>query len=128
MKNIDQYIQNKQTEMFNQFGAIFAFSQKQFDEQKKENVIYVNIGLGLLCPKENAKKCIESINEISKEKVSLDLKYNSKESIIKRELYNREAFYTGELDDTIEALCEYPFTKEEIYKVFKEEYKNADVW
>ena len=37
-------------------GAFFAFSQSQFDEQKKEGVIYVSMGAGLICPKENADK------------------------------------------------------------------------
>ena len=37
-------------------GAFFAFSQSQFDEQKKEGVIYVSMGAGLICPKAKAER------------------------------------------------------------------------
>ena len=46
-------------------GAFFAFSQSQFDEQKKEGVIYVSMGAGLICPKENAENALKRYIEIA---------------------------------------------------------------
>lgn len=37
-------------------GVIWAFSNKQFDEQKQDGVVYVSIGAGGYCPKENIEQ------------------------------------------------------------------------
>jgi len=38
MKYLTNYIEEEQTEALNRAGAFFAFSDKQFDEAKKEGV------------------------------------------------------------------------------------------
>ena len=38
MKYLSHYIQDKQTQAFNEAGAFFAFSNQQFDEAKKDSV------------------------------------------------------------------------------------------
>lgn len=48
-------------------GAFWAFSNKQFDEQKKEGIKYVSMGQGLICPKENAHKIGAEIDQCCKE-------------------------------------------------------------
>lgn len=40
------------TALLKENGAFFAFSDKQFNEQKKEGVQYVNVFAGLVCPKD----------------------------------------------------------------------------
>ena len=48
-------------------GAFWAFSDKQFNESKKDNVKYVSLGSGLVCPKDNAKKLSEDLDNAIKE-------------------------------------------------------------
>jgi len=50
------YTEEAHSKVFKDNGVIFAFSQKQFDEQKVAGVKYVEMGSGDLCPKENVKK------------------------------------------------------------------------
>jgi 4-hydroxy-3-methylbut-2-enyl diphosphate reductase IspH len=50
-KNVD--------EMLKETGSFFAFSNKQFDEQKKDGVEYVGVTAGLVTPKDRVKEVIE---------------------------------------------------------------------
>jgi hypothetical protein len=111
----------QQTNLFNQLGAFFAFSKGQFSEKQKENTTYVNMGAGLICPKENASQLIDSLEKLSNESIRLDLANNTIEEIIHRELANHEAQVTGDISDTVDALDGYPITAEQVqaeYSVF----------
>ncbi|MGR5097050.1 DUF7659 family protein, partial [Vibrio maritimus] len=46
MKYLSDYTQEKQTALFNETGAFFAFSNQQFDEAKKDGVKYCRITMG----------------------------------------------------------------------------------
>ncbi|WP_456303359.1 DUF7659 family protein, partial [Vibrio lentus] len=48
----------------NEAGAFFAFSNKQFDEAKKEGVKYASLGMGLICPVDNAKQLMTRLDSI----------------------------------------------------------------
>ena len=41
MKTLHNYTDEKTTELLNQVGAFFAFSNKQFDEQKAADTKYI---------------------------------------------------------------------------------------
>lgn len=49
MKNLSSYIDEKINALFTKYNAFFAFSEEQFEKQKKENIIaqiyQVNIGM-----------------------------------------------------------------------------------
>ena len=47
--------------MYDKYGAFFAFNDKQFEEQKKDGVIYIGSSFGLLVPKSNIKNYKEAI-------------------------------------------------------------------
>jgi hypothetical protein len=64
MKFLSDYMNENQSALFAKTGSFFAFGQKQFDEKKKEGVVYVNMGGGLICPKENAKQLNDGLNDI----------------------------------------------------------------
>ena len=119
MKYLQNYIEEAQTEAFKKAGAFFAFSNQQFDEQKKEGVEYVSMGAGMICDKEKAKQLIEDLENIHKEGIVQDIAENGIEAIIKRELANHEAEYTGDISDTYDALKAYEITWEQIDKVFR---------
>jgi len=120
MKYLSDYTQAAQTKCFEETGSFFAFSNKQLDEKKQDGVTYVSLGHGLICPKQNAKEVHERLNNIHAEGIKLDIEENGIEAIIKRELGNYECYYTGEIDDAVDALEDYDdITVEMIKNVFK---------
>lgn len=118
MKYLSDYTQDGITALLNQYGAFFAFGTKQFDEQKKEGVQYVDCGAGLICPKEHAKALCDGIIANGDQAVQQDIAENGKDKIIERELYNHEAFYTGDIEQTVDALSLYGFTENDVRAIY----------
>lgn len=114
MKYLSDYMQEKQTALFNETGSFFAFSQKQFDESKNEGVKYVDLGAGLICPKENVDKLVNGLEQIAKDAIKQDMEENGKVAIIHRELANHECQISMDITDVINTLSDYPITKKEI--------------
>lgn len=127
MKTLHDYTKEGTTRALDKAGAFFAFSNEQLEEKRQPGIKYANMGAGLICPVDNAKTLNDELNANVAEGVRLDIEENGLEAIIKRELYNHEAFYTGELDDTIGALGAYNVTAEQVAKVYRSEYANADI-
>jgi len=125
MKYLSNYIEAKQTELFNKTGSFFAFSDKQFDEQMKKGVKYASLGAGMICPRENIKALREGLDSIHKEGIAQDLKENGKEAIIKRELYNHECFYTMDYLGCKDALEGYEITDQELKEGYNKEFDMA---
>lgn len=119
MKYLQDYQNEKQTALFEETGAFFAFSQTQFNEQKKEGVIYVNCGMGMLCPKVNADKLFKGLDEIYTSSIKQDIEENGLTAIIIRELNNHEAYYTNDIDSTLDALADYPVTRDDVRAVYR---------
>ena len=121
MKYLNNYIDENITKLLKQYGAFFAFSDKQFLEAKDKNKLntdYTDLGSGLVCLKENAKKLIDEMDNCIKKGIKQDIAENGEDAIIKRELYNYEAFYTGDITSTKEALKDYNFTDNNIKNIF----------
>ena len=129
MKYLSQYMERKQTEALDKAGAFFAFSDKQFDEQKdpsRQRTDYTNAGMGMICPKDTIKTLLTELDTIYKNSIEQDIAENGLEAIIRRELDNHEASYTGSTEDTERALADYPVTADDIKKVFhNKNYKLA---
>ncbi|MFA0719455.1 hypothetical protein AB4622_26240 [Vibrio splendidus] len=128
MKYLSHYIQAKQTQAFNEAGAFFAFSTKQFDEAKKEGVKYASLGMGLICPVDNAKQLMTRLDSIAQEGIVEDIEENGKKAIIRRELFNHECFYTNDICDCVEKLEGYGISYDEVYEVFNHIRKEEDVY
>tara|TARA_R110000824_G_scaffold245812_1_gene434910 strand:- start:431 stop:814 length:384 start_codon:yes stop_codon:yes gene_type:complete len=122
MKYLSDYMEEKQTDLFNRTGTIFAFSQKQFEEQRKDDIKYVNMGQGMLTEKPFVEEVINGLDKIYKDSIKQDLKENGKDKIILRELENHEAFYVGNIEDTILKLEDYPITEDDISQVFSKNW------
>lgn len=118
MKTLNDYIQDKQTICFKEHGVFFAFSNKQFDAAKKDGVMYVDLGAGLLCPKENVKTFVTAHSDIVDAGIAEDIADNGKAGIIMRELNNHECFYTGDYGDCMPALKDYGITAQEVWVEF----------
>lgn len=119
---------DRQTKALDKAGAFFAFSQKQFDESKKPGVTYVNGEMGLICPKDTYVTLLRELHNIYLDSITEDLAENGAQAIIIRELNNHEAYYTGDITSTIEALSDYPYpiTIDAIQKVFKDKTHDPD--
>ena len=122
MKYLSDYMEEKQTALFNKTGTIFAFSQKQFEEGRKDNVTYVNLGQGMLTEKPNVEEVINGLDKIYRDSIKQDMKENGKDRIILRELENHEAFYVGNIEDTIHKLEDYPITEDDISHIFQKNW------
>jgi len=118
MNYLSDYINDAQTELFNKVGAFFAFSNKQLEEKIKQGVKYANMGAGLICPVENAKELTSGLSNIQDKGIAKDIAENGIKAIIKRELYNHECYYTGDISDAIDVLEQYDITPEQIIEVF----------
>lgn len=121
MKNLQDYMNEKQSELFTQTGTFFAFSTAQFLNARTKGVKYVDLGVGMYCPKENAKTLLDGLDKIYKDSIKEDIEENGREKIIIRELYAHECFYTYDTERVVKELAAYGITEEEILKAFYKE-------
>ena len=117
-QSITKEAEEKTNKLIEATGLIFAFSNKQFDEQKKEGVKYVSIGAGGLVPKENIDIFSKGMEEIMSWK-KLEMKKLKPEFLIEYELSNHECYYTGSIEDALEVLKEYDITREQVMEVYR---------
>ncbi len=109
-------------------GMFFAFSTSQFHENKtplKEGEKYVSIGMGGYMPKGNVEAYIKGNKEIDKWYKETIKANKARKANIAYELANHEAYYTGDVEQTLEALGE-DYTREEVAKVYNEEKAKQD--
>jgi len=125
MKYLSDYTKEAQTELFTNLGAFFAFSNEQLNAKRVKCIKYVSLGSGLICPKVNAATLHLGLREVQAAGIKADIAENGINAIIKRELYNHEAFYTGEIEDTIDALEDYDVTREQVMAIYRAEYDTA---
>jgi len=126
MKYLSDIMEYRQNKLFAKNKVFFAFSNDQFKEGiKKHNLPketkIVNMGGGMICPKENAKEVNTQLKLIYKESIVEDMK-QGKQRVILRELQNHECFYTGDPTDCVEKLSDYPITKDEIHDLYRKNY------
>ncbi len=105
------------------YGMFFAFSKKQFEENKTplaEGDKYVSFGGGGFLPKSNAKawqdESCAAITEF--ETIVGNDPVLRKENIL-YELENHEAFYVGDIETTLDFLGK-GYTEEEVWSVYNE--------
>lgn len=120
MKYLTDYTNEKHTALLEKTGAFWAFGDKQFNEQKKEGIEYVNCGAGMVCPKGNVEMLREGLQNVVLEGIAEDILENGMDAIIERELANHEAWYTGNIEHTEAYLFSYGFDRSDIIRVYKE--------
>jgi len=110
--------QAKYSELMEQCGVFWAFSNKQFEENKtplKDGDKYLSIGAGGYLPKSNIDKFTSGMKSI--EKWARQAKKDAKEVIL-YELNNHECFYTGDITNAMPRLEELGYTRDEVKKVY----------
>jgi hypothetical protein len=117
----------KVSKLIKECQMFFAFSDEQLAKGMKENPLtpgdkYASFGSGVYLPKSNVEKYQKGSQEIDRWKRAIIEENNMHDEVIRYELANHEAFYTGEIEDTYHALeCEY--TKEKIWDVYNLNYE-----
>lgn len=117
---MSKWIQDELTKLHNRLGVFFAFGEKQFNEQRVEGVEYVTVmQIGDCVPKQHVKEFVSEMLRLQKEDRERRLAEEGLDAIIESELCNHEAFYTGEIEDTLEALAGYNVTAEQVWAVYR---------
>jgi len=111
---LQKYSEALQTQLFNEVGAFFAFSKDQLDEQSKEGVTYVSMGVGLITPKGTENELMARLDSIHKQSIKKHQEECSKKDIIWGSFANYECQITGDFNQVLETLKDYDITKEEI--------------
>lgn len=118
IESFGQFTQAQTTKVLEKYKCFFAFSTKQFNEQKIEGIEYVSLGSGLIVPTENVDAFLDEThnnNEISKKEY---LEKYGKLNIIKMELANHEAYYTRDIEDTYDEVKSLGISLKGVQKVF----------
>jgi len=130
MKHLSDYTDDLTTKAMREAGAFFAFSQKQFEEKKIAGVSYTDMGAGLIARTDSAQGLRQKLADIHEAGIKADLEENGVVGVVKRELYNHEAFYTWDISSTVDALEGYDIPRETIKSIFeaqaKKELANAE--
>ena len=114
----------RQTVLFKAVGLFFAFSAEQFSANKtalKEGEKYASIGMGGYLPIGNVNQFLSGMADINAWfRAEINQNKETRRALIAYELSNHEAYYSGSIDSTADALGA-DFTRAEIQKVFTEE-------
>ena len=76
----------------------------------------------MFCPSKHVKDFINDHYNHYKDSIKEDMK-QGKKRVILRELCNYESFYTGDINDCLNALKDYPITTNEIREVFTDNWE-----
>jgi hypothetical protein len=120
------YHEAKQSQIFNKYGAFFAFSKKQFNRQKQDNVRYLSFGGGLIVPADNVKPLHAELDALYEKSAEQDITDNGIKKIIHRELANHECQISGDYECVVDLLGGYHnITKEQIDAEYPHFYQNC---
>lgn len=123
MKYLSDYLQEKQTALFEKHGVFFAFNRLQFEEQRVGGVEYYHLPAGMCCPKDSAKQFFIDHEKVVNEAIAQDIAENGKKAIIHRELGNYETQITNDISDAVAALSRYGITEQGVKEEFDEFYQ-----
>lgn len=120
LQDIKTEKQNKVNALITDCAMFFAFSNEQFEKNKtplKEGEKYVSAGAGGYMPKGNVETFINGMKDIETwYKSEIRNSKKRKENIL-YELCNHEAFYTNDIEDTLNHLGS-DYSEKEVMDVF----------
>ena len=118
--NANDKRQKEIEKLMEECAVFWAFSNKQFEENKtplQDGEKYVDIGGGGFMPKHNVDTYINGMKKIAKDFKKAMKDEKARKAHIQYELNNHEAYYTRNIDSTMDALGD-DFTREEVLSVF----------
>ncbi len=107
MKTHSDFINEELTKVYEEFGCFYAFSNKQFLEQRKEGVKYAQFGSGLIGPADKGQEILTAIENAITKGAQARLEAHGATAIIEYEYFNHETQITGDLSDMKAALGIY---------------------
>lgn len=120
----------KQSALFAQYQAFFAFSEEQLKEgmakyglTNREDL--VSVAYGLIAPKANLLAITDGVHLIELERVESIKAQVKMRKVILYELNNYECFYSGDIENALPALLPLGVTREEVLEVFKHPNKKV---
>lgn len=123
IQDIKKQQQSKYDTLLTECGVFWAFSNEQFAANKtplKEGEKYVSIGAGGYMPQGNVDKYLQGSKDIKKwYSATIKATKNARRDNIVYELANHECYYTGDIQEAINALGN-GYTYKEVYKVYQE--------
>ncbi len=128
MKNLTDFTADAQTALFKTLGVFFAFSEDQLKANTVKGVEYCNMGGGMIAPTANAQAVAKGLSKIHTQGREQDLAHNGKDGIIRRELFNFETFYTGDITDCVESVIAYGITRDEVLAAYNNIRTTEDVY
>ena len=130
IKEIKKEKQRKYDQLLTDCKVFFAFSDEQFQKNKtplSEGEKYVSIGAGGYMPKGMVQILKDGMKLIDREyKAAISQNKQLRKDNILYELRNHEAFYTHDLDDTLNALGS-DYSRSEVMAVFKANINKEDL-
>ena len=93
-KTLKQIQHDEQHEIIKNNGAFFAFNDQQFKEKKDPKTIYVNMGVGLICPKNNAQTLKKELDDLNKKAIKKQMEKYSIKDIVFKNCFNYELQYS----------------------------------
>lgn len=118
--------EQKHTQLFNDCGLFWAFSNEQFTTNKtplKEGEKYVSIGSGGYMPNSNVDKFRQGLKDIKKWRKTQIQSNKLQYEQIKYELSNHECYYTGDISDVV-GIFSGTYTRQQIQEVYNKERIN----
>ena len=131
MKSLQTYIEKEQTEIFDKYGAFFAFSKENYDKNAKQDVGYIGLGSGLVAPRINAQKIIEELDAGYKKGIQERIEEYGIDRIIQYELSNYECQLSMDYSDAFDTLKDYGVTQEQMdeqFSLFMEYCRENDLF
>ena len=126
IKLLKYYTQNKIYKKIKNKEVLFAFNNNQFNDNKKQGVIYCQLYAGLIVPKNKAGYIIKQIDLISKKAIAQDIKENGIKNIIFRDCSNLELqFSYNGISEITDYLKDYNFNKKDIEKYYNKYIKHC---
>ena len=118
--------EEKHTQLFNDCGLFWAFSNEQFATNKtplQEGEKYVSIGAGGYLPKHNVDKFCKGMKDIKKWTKEQTKANKLQEAEIAYELANHECYYTGDISDVVD-LFAGTYSSDQVKRVYDKERLN----
>jgi len=116
--------QAKTDKLLTDCGVFFAFSNEQFASNKtplKEGEKYARMGMGGYIPTGNIDMWSNGMDAIDKAyKAEIKATKGARRANVAYELRNHEAYYTGDITDTLRALGS-GYTRKEVLAVYNVE-------
>ncbi len=132
VSEVKEVQQNKVDELLKECNVFFAFSTEQFEEGKAANPLqegdkYCRVIGGGFMPSSKAETLAAGLTEISNWYNEQMSSPEMRKKNIRYELFNHEAFYTGDIDSTLASLGE-GYTETQVWTVYKEVSSEPVFW